>query len=254
MKMDLQYQPEPRQAADVAADAGTYGRNPAARDTAALARRHMPLVRRVAWHVHGRVSSAIEIEDLVQIGMVALVEAASTFEDRGFAFSTYATMRIRGSMIDHLRRHATLCRSAMGRRREIEGARRRLQTTLGRDPSEAEIGEAMGLDPAAYRELADATAAVRHESLDDVYSDQSMWFADVEERIDRAIERDQLKGALAAQIGKLPEREAMVLQLYFVEEMNLEEIGQTLGVGAARVCQIKKAALDKLRGGLRDWG
>jgi len=251
MKMDLQYQPEP--AAAGAEPVETYGRKPAVRDTAALARRHMPLVRRIAWHVHGRVSSAIEVEDLVQIGMVALVEAASGFEDRGYAFSTYATMRIRGAMIDHLRRHATICRSAMSRRREMEGARRKLQTTLGREPSEAELAEAMGLDAASFRELADATTSVRHESIDEVYSDQSMWFADVEERVDQSIERDQLKGALAAQIGKLPEREAMVLQLYFVEEMNLEEIGQTLGVGAARVCQIKKAALDKLRLSLREW-
>ena len=80
-----------------------------------------------------------------------------------------------------------------------------------------------------------------------------MWFADVEERIDQTLERDELKATLAAKIGALPEREAMVLQLYFVEEMNLEEIGQTLGVGAARVCQIKKSALDKLRAGLREW-
>jgi RNA polymerase sigma factor for flagellar operon FliA len=81
-----------------------------------------------------------------------------------------------------------------------------------------------------------------------------MWFADVEDRIDVTIEREELRGALADRIAELPEREAMVLQLYFVEEMNLEEIGQTLGIGAARVCQIKKAALDKLRVSLREWG
>ena len=80
-----------------------------------------------------------------------------------------------------------------------------------------------------------------------------MWFADIEERADQTLEREQLAGALAAHISELPEREAMVLQLYFVEEMNLDEIGQTLGVGAARVCQIKKAALDRLRTSLKDW-
>ncbi len=235
------------------APAATYSRNPGARDAAALARAHMPLVRRIAWHVHGRVSSAVEVEDLVQIGMIALVEAANGFEDRGFTFATYATMRIRGSMIDHLRRHAALCRSAMARRRELEGVRRRLASVLGRDASEAELATEMGLDPAAFRALVDATAAIRHESLDEVYSDQSLWFADVEERVDQSLEREQLKAALARHIGALPEREAMVLQLYFVEEMNLEEIGQTLGVGAARICQIKKAALDRLRKALRDW-
>ena len=105
----------------------------------------------------------------------------------------------------------------------------------------------MGLDAAAYRELVDDSQAVHQESIDEIYSDQSMWFADVEERADEAIDRERLKEAIADAIGGLPEREAMVLQLYFVEEMNLEEIGQTLGVGAARICQIKKAALDRVR-------
>ena len=80
-----------------------------------------------------------------------------------------------------------------------------------------------------------------------------MWFADVEDRADTVMEREELGAALAERIGELPEREALVLQLYFVEEMNLEEIGQTLGVGAARICQIKKSALDRLRGTLSDW-
>jgi RNA polymerase sigma factor for flagellar operon FliA len=111
----------------------------------------------------------------------------------------------------------------------------------------------MDMDPADFREMADAAMAVRQESLDEVYSDQSMWFADVEERVDQTIEREELAQALADRISELPEREALVLQLYFVEEMNLDEIGQTLGVGAARVCQIKKAALDRLRASLKDW-
>ena len=231
----------------------TYGRKPAKPDPAALVRSHMPLVRKIAWHVHGRMSSAIEVEDLAQIGMVALVEAANGFEDRGHAFSTYASVRIRGAMIDHLRRQATICRSAMARRRELAGVRDKLSMQLGRSPTEAEMAEAMGLEAAEYRELVDASQSVHHESLDDMYSDQSMWFADVEERADDALEREGLKSAIAAGIRDLPEREAMVLQLYFVEEMNLEEIGQTLGIGAARVCQIKKAGLDRLRAALSDW-
>ena len=219
----------------------------------ALVRAHMPLVRKIAWHVHGRVASAIEIEDLVQIGMVALVEAANGLEDRGHAFATYATLRIRGAMIDHLRRHASICRSAMARRREMADVRRRLEGRLGRAASEAEMAQEMGLDPADYRAMVDDCQAVHQESIDEVYSDHSMWFADVEERADEALERERLKEAIAASIRELPERDAMVLQLYFVEEMNLEEIGQTLGVGAARICQIKKSALDRVRQHLSDW-
>jgi RNA polymerase sigma factor for flagellar operon FliA len=101
--------------------------------------------------------------------------------------------------------------------------------------------------------MVDDSQAVHQESIDEVYSDHSMWFADIEERADDAIDRGRLQDAIAEAIAGLPEREAMVLQLYFVEEMNLEEIGQTLGVGAARICQIKKAALDRVRGLLQDW-
>ncbi len=232
--------------------AATYGRR-AAQPPEALVRAHMPLVRKIAWHVHGRVASAIEIEDLVQIGMVALVEAANSFEDRGHAFATYATLRIRGAMIDHLRRHALIRRSAMARRRELLAARQALESRLGRAPTEEEMAAEMGMDAADYRAFVDENQAVRQESIDEIYSDHSMWFADLEERADERIDRERLKDAIARAIGRLPERDALVLQLYFVEEMNLEEIGQTLGVGAARICQIKKAALDKLRAALAGW-
>ncbi|MPT49268.1 MAG: FliA/WhiG family RNA polymerase sigma factor [Sphingobium sp.] len=230
----------------------TYGRKGTAHNPEQLARQYMPLVRKIAWHVHGRVSNAVDVEDLLQIGMVALVEAANGFEDRGFGFAAYAKMRIRGAMIDHLRRHATICRSAMAKRKQLQAVRARLGQQLGRTPTEAEMSAEMGMDPADYREMADAAELVQETSIDEVYSDQSMWFADVEERADEALERASLKTALAACIGQLPEREAMVLQLYFVEEMNLEEIGAVLDIGAARVCQIKKSALDKMRDMLRE--
>ncbi len=230
----------------------TYGRKPKRASQEELVRAHMQLVRKIAWHVHGRVSSAIDVEDLIQIGMIALVEAANGYEDRGHAFSTYASMRVRGAMIDHLRRHASMSRGAMTKRRQLLKAKADFEKSHGRSPSESELAQALGLDGAAFRALLDETAATYQESMDEVYSDQSMWFADVEERVDQTMEREQLGAALAEHIAELPEREAMVLQLYFVEEMNLEEIGQTLGIGAARVCQIKKAALDKLRGSLRE--
>jgi len=230
----------------------TYGK-PGENSPERLARQYMPLVRKIAWHVHGRVSTAIEVEDLLQIGMVALVEAANSFEDRGLGFAAYAQLRVRGAMIDHLRRQATICRSAMAKRKQLGACRNQLEQKLGRLPTEAEMSTELGLEPAAYREIADSVEMVQHTSMDEVYSDQSMWFADVEDRADDILERESLKKALAACIGELPQREALVLQLYFVEELNLEEIGQTLDIGAARVCQIKKAALEKLREKLRDW-
>ena len=238
---------------DPAAGAMVYKRKPEVQSPEAIARAHMPLVRKIAWHVHGRVSTAIEVEDLIQIGMIALVEAANGYEDRGHAFATYATMRIRGAMIDHLRRQATLCRSAMARRRDFTAARVKLEQKFGREASEAELAVELGLDPAEFRRQWDEAQAVRHESIDEVYSEHSMWFADLGEGAEQALQREGLQEALAGAIRQLPEREAMVLQLYFVEEMNLEEIGLTLGIGAARVCQIKKAALEKVRGLLSEW-
>jgi len=240
------------QSAKLDVPALTYGRRPGTTPDQ-LAQQYMPLVRKIAWHVHGRVSSVIEIEYLLQIGMVALIEAANSFEDRGFGFASYAQMRIRGAMIDHLRRHATLCRSAMARRKTLQQARRTLEQQLGRTPTDSEVAEHLGLDAAAWLELASGTDMAQHQSMDEVYSDQSMWFADVSERADDLLERESLKRAVAACIGELPEREAIVLQLYFVEEMNLEEIGLTLDIGAARVCQIKKSALDKLRSRLGEY-
>jgi RNA polymerase sigma factor FliA len=208
---------------------------------------HMGLVRKIAWHVHGRVANSIDVEDLIQIGLVALVEAANSYEDRGHAFATYASLRIRGSMIDALRKSATIARSAMAQKRTLTATRIQLQQTLGRTPSATEMATAMGVSITDYQAMVDACADVRHESMDEVYSDHSIWFADHSEAADSAIEREQMQAALSGAIAQLPEREAMVLQLYFVEELNLHEIGAAMDIGAARVCQIKKSAMDKLR-------
>lgn len=230
-----------------------YARKPAP-DPAKLVQDHLGLVRKIAWHVHGKVSTAIEIADLVQIGMIALLEAARQFEERGqAAFATYATMRIRGAMIDQLRRHATMCRGAIHRRRKIGEARAAVEAETGRAAEAAEIADKLGMTIEAYHSAVDNSRGVTYESIDAVYSDHSEWFAADEEDSHAQLERADLSRALVAGLKSLPEREAMVLQLYYVEELNLEEIGAVLGVGAARICQIKKAALDRLRGNLSGW-
>ncbi len=223
-------------------------------DPARLVQNHLGLVRKLAWHTHARVSTALDIEELVQIGMIALIEAARTFEDRGqAAFATYATVRVRGSMIDALRKQATMCRSALRRRRELNAARDILSGQLGRAPTEIELAAHFEVPVAEIQEAVSATQGVRYESIDEVYSDHSIWFADNEPDAFERLQSSEMRLALVKAIRELPEREATVLQLYFVEELNLEEIGQTLGVGAARVCQIKKAALEKVRKLLGAW-
>jgi len=223
-----------------------YAPTPTA-NPARLIEAHSALVRRIAWHVHSRMSSAIEVEDLIQIGLVALVEAAKNFEDRGIAFAPYAATRIRGNMVDALRRDARMGRAGMANRRYLAGIRARLEQEYMRKPSDAEMAGATGLEPAAYHVMAASTQPLGQESIEDSYSDHDMWFADVSDAADTMLEKAQLREALVANLSKLSEREALILQLYFVEELNLDEIGETLGVGAARVCQIKKAALDKMK-------
>lgn len=220
--------------------------------TDALIVSHYDMVRRIAWHVHSRVAASVELEDLVQIGLAALIEAARSYEDRGHAFATYASVRVRGAMIDQLRREAKMSRSAMAGRRKISDTRARLEQTLMRSPDSTEMAKAMGMTLSTYLDFEAGSQPVEQTSIDDQYSDIDPWFADQSESTEQRLEREQLGELLAQQLATLPEREAMVLQLFFVEEMNLHEIGAILGIGAPRACQIKKAALAKLRIALSD--
>ena len=231
----------------------TYRPNtPAARDVERLVRGELPMVRRVAWHVHGSMSSLVEVEDLIQIGMVALVEAARSFEDRGeTSFRNFAMTRVRGSMIDELRRQATLTRGAMKRRRQYQDTLAALTHTLGRPPREEEIAAKLGLTIEKLRTDYASAEAVRFDSIDEVYSDEAAWFADDSADAFSALAEAGTRDALARAIADLPEREALVIQLYYVEELNLEEIGQVIGVGAARICQIKASAHARLKKALK---
>ena len=222
------------------------------REASTLVQQHLPLVRKIAWHVHGCMSTLVEVEDLVQVGLVALVEAAAAFEDRGqVTFRQYAATRVRGSMIDELRRQATTTRGAMRRRKQYHGTIAALTSETGQAPSEATVAQTLGVSVEKLRTDYATAEAVRFDSIDEVYADDKPWFADDTPDAFAQLAEAGLRDALIAAIGSLPEREAQVIQLYYVEEFNLEEIGQVLGVGAARVCQLKKAAHDRLRVALR---
>jgi len=220
---------------------------PGGRDTEALVRQHLPMVRRLAWHVHGSMSTIVDIEDLVQIGLVALVEAVSVPHERGPAFAAYLSTRLRGAMIDELRRQATTTRGAMRRRRSYHDAIAKLTAATGTPPDETAI--AAHLDVSVDKLRADyATAeAVRFDSIDDLYADDLPWFADDTPDAFEQLAESDLRDTLIAAVTSLPEREAQVIQLYYVEEMNLEEIGMVLGVGSARICQIKASAHARLK-------
>lgn len=207
---------------------------------------HMSLVRRIAASVHHRIPST-DVADLRQIGMMALVEAARDYEDRGHAFATYATMRIRGAMIDSTRRSALVSRKAIAQRRTIEAARASLENGLGRRACAAEMASSLAMPIEEFLAMENASAGVVVDSLDDVYSDSAVAFIDETPLAETCLIQREVAALLAAHIAALPEREAMVMQLYFVEELPLKDIGDLLGVGAARICQIKRSALAALK-------
>lgn len=212
-----------------------------------LVEQNLPLVRKLAWHVSARASNAIELEDLMQIGLVALVEASRVYEDQGFAFSTYASTRIKGAMLDALRRTSRQPRSASATRRELETARKAVEGRTGTAATAEEIAETLGVTLAELRVREDAAMPVNEVGLADVYADDNVAFADEREDVETLLDDERTRHMLGAAIATLGEREQMVLQLYFREELNLEEIGQVLGVSAARVCQVKASALKTLK-------
>lgn len=219
--------------------------------TADRIRRFLPMVRRLAWHVHGSGRTGMEIDDLVQAGLVALTECAQKHNgptEDGFA--AYAKLRVRGAMVDLVRRSTPLSRAASDRRRLLAGSAQALTTTLGRTPSEDELAEAMGLTANALAELRAASEPLRFEPIDDAYSDSDAAFADDRPDSFALLADEQTRGHVATAIAALPERLQMVIQLYFVEELNLAEIADVLGVSVPRVHQLKAQALDKLRAGL----
>ena len=176
-------------------------------DVAGRVQRFLPMVRRLAWHVHGSGRQGIELEDLMQAGMVALTECAQRHAGPGEdGFAAYAKMRVRGAMVDLIRRHIPLARSA-----------------------------------------ARHEAPVRLESIDEAYTDSDLAFADERPDSFALLADEQLRGAVAGAIAALPQRLQLVVQLYFVEELNLAEIAETLQVSVPRVHQLKAQAIGTLR-------
>ena len=222
-------------------------------DTADRIRRFLPMVRRLAWHAHGSGRAGIEVDDLIQAGLVALTECAQRHtgqtED---GFAAYAKLRVRGAMVDLIRRAAPLSRAAADRRRTIRGATESLAALLGRQPTESELAEAMGVTLSDLGNLRAAAEPLRFEPIDDAYSDSSMAFADDRPDSFTMIADEETRHLVTDAIAALPERLQMVIQLYFVEELNLAEIAGVLEVSVPRVHQLKAQALDKLKGLLGD--
>lgn len=216
--------------------------------------RHSELVRRIAHHLAARLPASVDVDDLVQAGMIGLIEAARHYDaSQGAAFETYASIRIRGAMIDEIRRGDWVPRSVHRRVREAAEATRRIEQTSGRAANATEVAAALEMPLDDYHKLMEGAARGHLLSLDAHVEDEGEpRIADGGPTPERRLAREQFNAELATAIDGLPEREKLVLSLYYEQELNLREIGAVIGVTESRVCQIHGQAMVRLRARLRD--
>ncbi|WP_225763846.1 RNA polymerase sigma factor FliA [Stenotrophomonas sp. Marseille-Q4652] len=215
---------------------------------------HGDLVRRIAHHLAARLPASVEIDDLVQAGMMGLIEASRSYDaDQGASFETYASIRIRGSMIDEIRRGDWVPRSVHRRARDAAATIRRLEQETGRAASATEVAAAMDMPLSEYQRLMEDAARGQVLSLESRVEDHGELdtIARGGPNPQQLLERSQFGSALSEAISHLPEREQLVLSLYYEQELNLKEIGAVLGVSESRVCQIHGQAVLRLRGRLK---
>jgi len=212
-----------------------------------LVLRYQPLVEGAANDIFYKMSRAIELEDLQQIGMLALVQAADKFEDRGVGFAAYAKLRVRGAMVDALRSVSDESRTSRSKRRELEKSSDALERQIGCKPSDQVLAKALGLNDRAWLSLQSQIRPIEKTSLDNSYSDHDLNFCDQSVLPDQALETLQQHDILKNMIETLSAIESKVLLMSFAQEMKLDAIGTSLGISAARVCQIRKKAINNLR-------
>tara|TARA_E500000178_G_C16990101_1_gene740356 strand:+ start:1069 stop:1776 length:708 start_codon:yes stop_codon:yes gene_type:complete len=206
------------------------------------------LVKKIAWHYHGRVKNIIEIEDLIQIGMLGLVTAAQNFiEKPGVAFSSYAKIRIKGEIIDFLRKNSNLCRTTISNKQKYEKCMEELRRSLDREPAEIEVIKKLEISLKELHAWKEAFAANKLEDIDAVYDEFSIWFQSKEDTPEENMKDIELREELIKSLKKLEKTEALVIQLYYVEELNVYEIAKILDLTNGRISQIKSKAIKKLR-------
>jgi len=227
-------------------------------------KQYAPLVRRLAHQMVARLPANVELDDMIQAGMMGLMDAVGRYEEsQGTQFEHYAASRIRGAMLDELRANDWLPRSARKSQRDIENAIHRLEGKLKRAPSEIEIAREIGISVADYQEMLTEARGAQLIYFDDLGGGGN----DDEDYLERhiadhsegggdpsAVLRDKrFRGALVGAIEELPEREKLLMGMYYEQDMNLREIGAVMGVTESRVCQLHSQAVARLRSKLKHW-
>ncbi|MFP4208659.1 MAG: RNA polymerase sigma factor FliA [Wenzhouxiangella sp.] len=220
-----------------------------------LVARYSSLVRRVAYHLVGRLPDSVDVDDLIQAGMLGLIEAAGKYRgEQGASFETYASIRMRGAMLDELRRTDWVPRSIHRSVREMVEAVQRVEARLGRQASDREIADELGVSLERYHDIAREAVSCRMFSTEELApSPDSALLLSGQEGPEQRLETHKARDALAQAITRLPEREALLMSLYYSDELNMREIGEVLGVSESRVCQLHGQALARLRARLVDW-
>lgn len=219
---------------------------------------YAPLVKRIAHFMMLKLPNSVQVDDMIQAGMIGLLDAAGRYDElRGAQFETYASQRIRGSMLDELRGSDWLPRSMRSDMRRIESAICRVQQRLGKAPAESDIARELGITLQEYQQMLQESRGAQLMYYEDFHS------ADDEDFFDRfesdgksnpleVLKDERFRGALIKAIENLPERERLLMGMHYEQDMNLREIGEVLGVGESRVCQLHSQAVARLRSMLEE--
>lgn len=218
-----------------------------------LIARYAPLVKRIAYHLMAKLPASVQVDDIIQNGMLGLLDALSRYEEGlGAQFETYAVQRIRGAMLDGLRENDWLPRSLRREMRRIETAVHSLEQLHGRQPTERELAQSLGISLVDYQKMLQEARGYQLVYLEDFGEEDDDGFLErhvVMEGMDplALLENSDMRGVLVQAIEDLPEREKMVMGLYYEEDLNLREIGEVMGVSESRVCQLHSQAIARLR-------
>lgn len=219
--------------------------------------KHAPLVKRIAYHLISRLPPSVQPDDLIQAGMIGLLEASRNYDStQGASFETYAGIRIRGAMLDEIRRSDWAPRSVHKKARIVAEAVRAIENETGRDARDHEVAKSLDMSLEEYHTMLQAASGYRVMSFEDVSPNDDNYvdnFTDDQGTPLDGIQKDDFKQALADAISGLPERERLVMALYYTEELNLREIGDVLGVSESRVCQIHSQAVIRLQARMAHW-
>lgn len=216
-----------------------------------LIEKHASLVKRIAYHLISRLPASVQVEDLIQSGMIGLLEAAKNYDaSQGASFETYAGIRIRGSMLDEIRKGDWTPRSLHRKVREITAAMHEIEAEQGRDAGDTEVAERLQMSLEEYHQVLQDASSHRIVSFESVLGKD----AEIAEGSGsliagpyESLEAENLKEIMARVIAGLPERERLVMSLYYDEELNLRETGEVLGVSESRVCQIHSQAMIRIK-------